>query len=112
GRLGIDRIWPGQRITVDNQWFYVAGILTPAVLAPEIDSSVLVGFPAAQHYLGFDGHPSTIYVRSQTTPVPAVDNLLGPTANPLNPSEVDVAQPSSALVAQADAQGAFDGLFL
>jgi hypothetical protein len=35
-------------------------------LAPEIDSSVLVGFPAAQTYLGFDGHPSTIYVRAQT----------------------------------------------
>ena len=45
-------------------WFYVAGILNPAVLAPDIDSSVLVGFPAAQHYLGFDGHPSTIQVRA------------------------------------------------
>ena len=29
-------------------WFYVAGILNPAVLAPEIDDSVLVGFPAAE----------------------------------------------------------------
>ena len=93
-------------------WFYVAGILKPAVLAPEIDSSVLVGFPAAEHYLGFDGHPSTIYVRAQTGQVNAVDNLLGATANPENPSEVDVSQPSAALVAQADAQGAFDGLFL
>jgi putative ABC transport system permease protein len=111
-RLGIDRVFSGERIWLDNQWFYVAGILKPAVLAPGIDSSVLVGFSAAEHYLGFDGHPSTIYVRAQTGHVNAVDNLLGATANPQNPSGVNVSQPSSALVAQADAQGAFDGLFL
>ncbi len=29
-------------------WFYVAGILRQAVLAPEIDSSVLIGFPPPQ----------------------------------------------------------------
>ena len=111
-RLGIDRVYPGERIWADDMWVYVAGILHPAVLAPEIDSSVLVGFPAAEHYLGFDGHPSTIYVRAQNGRVDAVHNLLAPTADPQNPSEVAVAQPSAALVAQADAQGAFDDLFL
>jgi len=111
-RLGIDRVYAGERIWLDNMWFYVAGILKPAVLAPDIDSSVLVGFPAAEHYLGFDGHPSTIYVRAKNSQVNAVDNLLAATANPENPSEVDVSQPSAALVAQADAQGAFDDLFL
>ena len=111
-RLGIDRVFPGERIWLDNMWFYVAGILKPAVLAPAIDSSVLIGSPAAERYLSFDGRPSTIYVRAQSGHVNAVDSLLGATANPENPSEVDVSQPSSALVAQADAQGAFDGLFL
>ncbi len=111
-RLGIDRVYAGERVWAGNAWCYVAGILNPAVLAPGIDSSVLVGFPAAEHYLGFDGHPSTIYVRAQTSEVDAVDNLLAATANPENPGEVDVSQPSAALVAQADAQGAFDGLFL
>jgi putative ABC transport system permease protein len=111
-RLGIDRVYSGERIWAGNLWCYVAGILNPAVLAPGIDSSVLVGFPAAERYLGFDGHPSTIYVRAQTSQVDAVDTLLAATANPENPSEVDVSQPSTALVAQADAQGAFDGLFL
>ena len=90
----------------------MAGILKPCVLAPEIDSSVLVGFPAAQTYLGFHGHPSTIYVRAQTDQVAAVDSVLAATANPENPSDVNVSQPSAALVAQADAQGAFDDLFL
>jgi putative ABC transport system permease protein len=111
-RLGIDRVFAGERIWLDNMWFYVAGILNPAVLAPDIDSSVLVGFPAAERYLGFDGHPSNVYVRAQTSQVDAVYNLLSATANPENPSEVAVSQPSAALVAQADAQGAFDALFL
>ena len=111
-RLGIDRIWPGGRIWVGGQWFYVTGILKPAVLAPEIDSSVLIGYPAAQKYLHFDGHPSTIYLRAQNAQVATVDNLLAAQANPENPSEVDVSQPSVALTAQADAKGAFDTLFL
>jgi putative ABC transport system permease protein len=111
-RLGIDRVYAGERIWAGNMWCYVAGILNHAVLVPQIDSSVLVGIPAAQRYLGFDGHPSIIYVRAQTSQVNAVDNLLAATANPENPSQVDVSQPSAALVAQADAQGAFDDLFL
>jgi putative ABC transport system permease protein len=110
--LGIDRIYPDDRIWVGGQWFYVTGILKPAVLASAIDSSVLVGYPAAEKYLGFDGHPSTIYLRAQTDRVNVVDNLLAATASPESPSEVNVSQPSDALVAQADAKGAFDGLFL
>jgi putative ABC transport system permease protein len=111
-RLGIDRVWPGQRIWVGGQWFYVAGILKPAVLAPEIDSSVLVGYAAADKYLGLDGHPSTVYLRAASGRVDAVDALLGAQANPEDPAEVSVSQPSAALTAQADAQGAFNGLFL
>jgi putative ABC transport system permease protein len=111
-RLGIDRLWPDQRIWVGHEWFYVIGILNPAALASAIDSAVLVGFPAAEHYLGFDGHPSTIYVRADNDHVDSVHNLLAATANPENPGEVDVSQPSDALVAQADAKGAFNNLFL
>jgi putative ABC transport system permease protein len=93
--LGIDRVYPGERIWLGGQWFYLAGILKPAELASPIDTSVLVGYPAAERYLGFDGH-----------------NLLAATANPENPSEVNVSQPSDALVAQADAKSALNGLFL
>ena len=111
-RLGIDRLYRGERIWVDNQWFYIVGILNQAVLAPEIDTSVLVGFQAAQTYLGFDGHPSTIYVRARTGQVTAVDNVLGATANPENPNQVTVSQPSATLVARARAKGALNSLFL
>ncbi|HUA48224.1 MAG TPA: ABC transporter permease [Solirubrobacteraceae bacterium] len=110
--LGIDRIYPDERIWVGGQWFYIAGILKPAVLASAIDTSVLMGYPAAEKYLGFDGHPSTVYLRAQTDQVNTVDNLLAATANPENPSGVSVSQPSNALVAQADAKSALSGLFL
>jgi len=111
-RLGIDRVWPGLRIWVASHWFYVAGILKPAVLAPDIDSSVLIGYPAAHTYLHYGGRPTTIYVRATTSRVTAVDNLLAAQANPQQPEEVNVSQPSAALTAQADAQGAFNVLFL
>ena len=37
-RLGIDRVFLGERIWVGGRWFYVAGILNPAVLTPEIET--------------------------------------------------------------------------
>jgi putative ABC transport system permease protein len=117
--LGIDRVRPGMRIWLGpggtaGQWFYVTGILNPDTYASELDSSVLVGFPAAEKYLGFDGHPSELYVRTIDTEaaVTRVDNLLGPQANPENPSQVDVSRPSNALTARAETQGALDTLFL
>jgi putative ABC transport system permease protein len=120
-RLGIDHVYPGERIWLGGMWFYVRGILEPAVLAPEIDSSVLIGYRAAATYLGYAGvsggrpalgNPTTIYVRAQTSQVAAVQAALGDTANPQAPNEVDVSQPSAALVARADAKGALNGLFL
>ncbi len=120
--MGIDRIRSGMRIWVDGQagsqvggqWFYVSGILSPDAYAPEIDSAVLVGFPAAEGYLHFDGNPSEIYVRTVDTQaaVVAVDDLLGAQANPENPSQVNVSRPSDVLTARADAKGALDTLFL
>ncbi len=95
--LGISRVYSGERIWLGAQWFYVAGILHPVLLDPSLDTSVLVGFPAAGRYLGFDGHPSTIYVRTQTSQVSQVDrvqSLLAATADPEDPSQAAVSQPS------------------
>ncbi|MGY4771240.1 ABC transporter permease [Kribbella sp. CWNU-51] len=116
-RLGVDRIYQGERIWVgptpsSGRWFYLAGVLEPAVLTPEIDSAVLIGFPAAKKYLSFDEHPSQIYLRANTDQVTAVHDLLGRTANPENPGEVAVGQPSDALVARAAVKGALNSLFL
>jgi putative ABC transport system permease protein len=111
-RLGIDHIYPGERIWVSNQWIYLVGILGESVLTPEIESAVLVGFKAAERYLHFNGHPNTVYVRAQNNQVPAVQSVLAATTDPEAPNEVDVSQPSATLTARADAQGAFNGLFL
>jgi putative ABC transport system permease protein len=120
-RLGIDRVHPDQRVWLGGQWFNVAGILKPSPLATDIDTSALVGYPAAQTYLGYlsiargqrqAGPPSSIYVRARTGHEAAVQSLLARTANPEAPNEVDVSQPSDVLTARAAAAGAFDSLFL
>lgn len=69
GRLGFDHV-PADaaalpQIYVGRQWFTVIGILRPAALAPDLDRAVLVGWNAARTYLGFDGHPTVIYLKSQ-----------------------------------------------
>jgi putative ABC transport system permease protein len=118
--LGIDRVFPGERVWVTGtggngnggMWLYVAGILHPDVLSPDVDSSVLVGFGFAEHHLSFDGHPSTIYVKAADSRVNAVYSLLASQADPEDPSGANVSQPSDALVAQADAKSAFSTLFL
>jgi putative ABC transport system permease protein len=111
-RLGVDRLYAGERVWVADQWFYLAGVLGPAELTPEIESSVLVGFPAAKKYLASDGHANTVYVRTQDEQVAAVRSVLAQTADPEAPNEVNVSQPSAALVARADAKSALNGLFL
>jgi putative ABC transport system permease protein len=118
--LGIDKVFPGERVWVTGtgangnggMWLYVAGILGPDVLSPDVDSSVLVGYPFAENDLSFNGSPTTIYVKATGNRVNAVYNLLADQANPQDPSAVDVSQPSSALVAQAEAKSAFSTLFL
>ena len=106
-RLGsVPAVWLGGR------WFTVAGVLESAPLAPELDSSVLVGWPAAATYLGFDGHPTTVYTRSVDSQVEAVRAVLAATANPQNPNEVKVSRPSDALAAQRATDRTFTGLLL
>jgi putative ABC transport system permease protein len=81
-------------------------------LAPGIDSAALIGFAAAERLYGEDGNPSTVYVRTDPERVEAVRDLLGATANPERPEEVEVSRPSDALEARAAARTAFTSLFL
>ena len=120
-RLGIDRVHRDQRIWLGHQWFDVAGILQPSPLANDIDNSALVGYPAAQAYLGYvstvggrerAGPPSTIYLRAATGHEASVQQLLAQTANPEAPNEVNVSQPSDVLTARAATEGALNSLFL
>ncbi|TDE22903.1 ABC transporter permease [Actinomadura sp. 6K520] len=120
-RLGLDgaggRVWMGgssgaRPLAGGGRWFTVVGVLRPAELAPEIDRSALVGWDAAQRYLGFDGHPTTIYERSADAAVGDVRSVLARTVSPERPEEIEVGRPSDALEARAAAEGAFTGLLL
>ena len=111
-RLGIGEPGPERQIWLGGRWFTVIGILDPVPLAPELDMGALIGWPAAQHYLGFDGRPTTIYTRIHPNQVEAVRALLARTANPAQPNEVDVSRPSDALAARAAVDVAFTGLLL
>jgi putative ABC transport system permease protein len=112
GRLGVSRAGPEIRVLIGGVWFTVVGILEPAPLAPELDTAALVGWPVAQARLGFDGHPTTVYTRSEDHAVEEVRRVLGATANPQAPNETEVSRPSDALAARQAAGRAFTGLLL
>ncbi|MEV0971789.1 ABC transporter permease [Microtetraspora glauca] len=95
-----------------GQWFTVVGVLRPVALAPELDFAALVGWPVAKSTLRFDGYPTTIYTRARDDAVLAVKAVLGATANPENPNEVDVSRPSDALAAKQATDTALSGLLL
>jgi putative ABC transport system permease protein len=111
-RLGIATAGQDVQVYVGGKWFSVIGILDPVALAPELDSAALVGWPAAESYLDFDGHPTTVYTRSRDSAVEAVRGVLAPTANPEAPNEVEVSRPSDALQARQATNRAFTGLLL
>ena len=100
------------RVFLGGRWFTVVGILNPLPLAPEIDRSALVGFPVAAADLGYDGHPSMIYVRTDVSATTQVAALLGPTASPETPGGAAVSQPSAALTARLAVAQASTTLFL
>jgi putative ABC transport system permease protein len=110
--LGIAALPEPTRVWLGGRWFSVVGILDPLPLAPEIDRSALVGFPAAARLLGHGGHPSRIYVRTDTDATAAVAALLARTADPRRPEQVQASRPSDALTARVAAKRATTGLFL
>jgi putative ABC transport system permease protein len=98
--LGVRSIGPNSLVWLGDHWYTVVGILKPLPLAPEIDRSALVSFASATKLLGYDGHSSRIYLRTDPDHVPQAAELLGPAANPAHPEQVDVSRPSDALTAQ------------
>jgi len=90
----------------------VIGILHPVELAPEIDNSVLIGLPVAADQLGYDGHPTRIYVRAETDRTAAVRDMLARAADSQAPAQVGVSRPSDALTARLAAASSGTALFL
>ncbi|MEV0269990.1 ABC transporter permease [Hamadaea sp. NPDC050747] len=111
-RLGVFSVRDGVQVLVGGRYFTVVGILRPVALAPELDSAALIGFPAAESYLAFDGLPTTVYTRTRDDAVTSVRAVLAATANPAAPNEVRVSRPSDALAARQATDQAFTGLLL
>ena len=109
-RLGISR--PGVNVWLGDHWFTVIGILRRVTLDPNLDSTALIGYPVADRLVGADRSATTIYVRAADDSVQEVRSLLGATANPEYPEEVQVSRPSDVLTARAAAKSAFTSLFL
>ncbi|WP_432008573.1 ABC transporter permease [Streptomyces bacillaris] len=109
-RLGITK--PGQQVWLGDRYFTVTGILAPLPLAPEIERSALVGWEGAKRLLGFEGHPTSVYERSDDAVVQEVRKVMAATVDPRNPQNVKVTDPSSALRAKAATEGAFSSLLL
>jgi putative ABC transport system permease protein len=109
-RLGITR--PGVAVWLGERWFTVIGILNPVELAPDLDIAALIGLPMAKQFFDAEGSASTIYVRADPDDLDDVHAVLGATANPEHPEEVEASRPSDALEARAAAKTAFTSLFL
>ncbi|XVQ07105.1 ABC transporter permease [Spirillospora sp. CA-255316] len=111
-QLGVYEAGPDVQVWLGDRWFTVVGLLAANELAPELDSAALTGWPSAEKELGFDGYATTIYTRAKEAHVADVQEVLGATANPQNPNEVEVSRPSDALAAKQATDDALAGLLL
>jgi putative ABC transport system permease protein len=111
-RLGITDVDDGVRVWLGDEWFAVIGILEPAPLAPDLDSSALIGYPVAAELFDTTTSPSTLYVRTVPEQVENVRAVLAPSVDPESPDEVDVSRPSDALEARAATDVALRNLLL
>ncbi len=100
--LGVSSALPDLQVWLGGRAFTVLGVLAPDPLAPELDYTALIGWPAATTYFGFDGYPTTVYLRARPDAVEDVANVLAATANPEHPNEVTVSRPSDTLTAVRD----------
>ena len=111
-RMGVSDGTNGTIVWLGDEWFSVVGIMETLDLSPDLDRSALVSYNAADTYLGHDGVPSTIYVRTDPANIDDVRSVLPATVNPENPDEVEVTRPSDALEAKEAADQAFTNLLL
>ncbi len=110
--LQIESVGGHVQVDLGGTWFTVVGILEPVLLDSTLDSTAFISLPVAQRLFHVTPNPSEIDLRASVNDVPAVANLLAPTADPQNASGVEVSRPSDALEARAAAKGQFTTLLL
>jgi putative ABC transport system permease protein len=114
--LGITSLARLTQAWIGGHWFTVIGVLNPVEtqnpLVGPMDAMAFIGFPIAEQYFAFDGHPTELYVRTDPSQVAAVDNVLPATVDPANPGNVQVGEPADILQAELLTKGAYNTLFL
>ncbi|MFD5827024.1 ABC transporter permease [Lentzea sp. NPDC060358] len=111
-RLGIRDVGEHPAVFVGEHWFTVVGVLGPMPLAPDVERSVLVGWEAARTQLGFDGHPTVVYVKAREEAIEDVRAVLPATLHGEVPGLVQVSRPSDALAAKRATENSYSALFL
>ena len=111
-RLGISDVTARPLVWIGDRYYSVVGILAPVTLDSGIDRAALIGLPQAQRDWDAAGTPARVYLRTDPDRLASVRALVGATANPQSPEEVEVSRPSDALEAKAAAEGAFTSLLL
>jgi putative ABC transport system permease protein len=114
--LGITTLARPAQAWIGGHWFTVTGILAPlpaaSILGAQMNAMAFIGFPVAEQYFAFDGHPTQLYVRANPAQVSAVAAVLPATVNPASPATVTITEESAILQAEVLAKGAYNGLFL
>jgi putative ABC transport system permease protein len=110
--LGVRNVAHSPQVWIGGHWFTVVGILSHVELLNQMDGMAFIGFPVAEQYFAFDGHPTQLFVRAVPSQVTAVNAVLPATVNPADPAEVQVTFPTDILQAEIAAKGAYNGLFL
>jgi len=100
-RLGITSLAASPTVSIAGAPFTVVGILDPLPLHPDLDRAVMIGVGAAERFLEAEVIPTRVYLRVEPEYVEDVRAVLGRTANPAAPNEVEVSRPSDALEARA-----------
>ncbi len=111
-RLSIRSLDGGPTVQIAGRTFAVIGILESLPLNPDIDRAVFIGNEAAEDFLGAEVIPTAIYLRAIPEFVEDVRAVLPRTANPADPSEVNVSRPSDALEARAQVDENLQNLLL
>lgn len=111
-RLGIADLAEPVLVWLGGEWFAVAGILEPSVLAPDLNAAAIIGVDAAIERFDLERTYDTLYVRTTPQAIDGVRQVLSATVRPDRPEEVRVVRPSDALEARAAAETAFTALLV
>ena len=110
--LGIADLSADPMVYIGNTFFTVVGIMKPIPLYPTLDSSVYVDQQFAVANLGGATAPGTVYVVASPNDTDQVRNVLPATANPAEPTSVEVSRPTDAIAAKEAANSTLTALLL